>query len=238
MRKKNACLLCVSTTLLIAGAVLGGGLALKHEPHFYRRGQLDPSPERKQLSMKFVNSFVQLMLNFKNDRDDGHYHFTEDEINSFFQEDFVSYGEAENLRKVGVSEPRVALEEDRIRFAFRYGSGIWSTVLTYDLKVWIVPKEPNVLAVEILGRRAGAIPISPQGLLNEVTELAARHNVEVTAYRHEGHPVALIRFQADRPRAGAHLKGIRARLGELRLLGSTAECPKNAKDRKDAPASN
>src|SRR5260370_28609257 len=136
--------------------------------------------------------------------------FTENGINSFFQEDLVSLGEAENLRKIGVSEPRVAIGQDRIRFAFRDGSGFSSTVVSYDVRVWAVPKEPTVLPVEFLARRAGPMPISVQSLLAEVTELAARQNIEVTAYRHEGHPVALFRFQADQARPTATLTCVHA----------------------------
>src|SRR5438093_1148226 len=66
--------------------------------------------------------------------------FADQEINSFFQEDFVNYREAESLRRVGVSDPRVAIDEGCIRIAFRYGTGFWSTVVSYDLRIWTLPK--------------------------------------------------------------------------------------------------
>ncbi len=229
MRKKTY-LLCLPTGLLLAALLLAGAIALKHEPQFFRDGTVEPGPERKRASTKFANDLLQLIVNVKNDRDDWHFFFTQGDVNSFLQEDFVSYGEAENLRKLGVSEPRVAFDDGHVRLAFRYGSGFWSTVVSYDLKVWVVPKEANLLAVEIVGRRAGAIPISSHALLKDLTEVASRHNVEVTPYRHEGNPVALIRFQADQPRASAHLKCLRIGGGGVRLVGSTAVCPVHAKD--------
>ncbi|MFO0866816.1 MAG: hypothetical protein U0744_19620 [Gemmataceae bacterium] len=41
---------------------------------------------------------------------------------------------------------------------FRYGSGFWSTVLSYDLKVWVSQKDTNVLVVEVLVGKSGRCP--------------------------------------------------------------------------------
>jgi hypothetical protein len=226
MRKYKAYLFCLYTGLLLAGALVGLGALLRHEPHFYLNREIDAGEDRKRSSSKFVNDFLQLLVNVKeNGRDGWHFKFTENDVNSFFQEDFINFGEADNLRKLGVSDPRVAFDQDCIRFAFRYGSGFWSTIVSYDLRVWAVPKEPNVLAVEIRRRRAGALPISSQALVNELAEIAARHNIEVTSYRYEGNPVALIRFQADQPRPTAQLKCLRVGLGELRIGGGKERPP-------------
>src|SRR5260370_20011592 len=240
MRTKKAFLLSLSSGLLTAALVAGAGFALKHDPHFYHASDFPSSAERKQLSIKCVGDFMQMLGDVKGgDQKPWEVSFTESGINSFFQEDLVSLGEAENLRKIGVSEPRVAFDQDRIRFAFRYGSGFWSTVVSYDVRVGAVPKEPNVRAVESLGGRAGAMPISVQSLLAEVTELAARQNIEVTAYRHEGHPVALFRFQADQARPTAHLTCVRSEPGKLTLRGPSGAAAGGAPAHKDlAPAGN
>jgi hypothetical protein len=240
MRTKKAYLLSLGSGLLTAALVAGAGLALKHDPHFYHAGDFPPSSERKHLSIKFVADFAQMLADARvADQKPWEVSFTESGINSFFQEDLVSLGEAENLRKLGISEPRVAFEQDRIRFAFRYGSGFWSTVVSYDVRVWAVPNEPNVLAVKFLGRRAGALPISVQSLLAEVTELAARQNIEVSAYRHEGHPVALFRFQADQAHPTAHLSCVRSEPGKLTIRGACGTAAGSARVAKAlAPAGN
>src|SRR5258707_5132211 len=132
MRTKKAYLLSLGSGLLTAALVAGAALALKHDPHFYHASDFPPSAERKQLSIKFVGDFMQMLADVKGgDQKPWEVSFTENGINSFFQEDLVSLGEAENLRKLGVSEPRVTFDQDRIRVAFRYGSGIWSTVRSY-----------------------------------------------------------------------------------------------------------
>jgi hypothetical protein len=234
MRKKKACLLCLYTTGFVLVVLAALGVVLKHEPHFYHDSLIGPGEERKRLSTQFVGKFLQTGANVIG-RDVWDFDIKQAEINSFLQEDFVTAGkgDAENLRKVGVADPRIVFEDDRIRLAFRYGSGFCSTVVSYEMKVWAVPKEPNVLAVEIISRRAGGLPLSSQSFLDGLKDLATRHNIEITTYRHEGHPVALIRLQADQPRPTAHFKCLRVEPEHLRVTGSAA-CPNRGKDGKDA----
>ena len=106
-------------------------------------------------------------------------------------------GEAESLRKLGISDPVVSLEGDSMRLGFRYGSGWFSTVVSYELKVWLVPKEANTIAVEIVSARAGAWPISSQSILHQLTEFGRNQNMKVSLFRHDGHPVAVIGLQAE-----------------------------------------
>jgi hypothetical protein len=251
MRKKNACLLCLYSGLLLAALLFAVGIALKHEPHFYAAGDIEDGAERKRLSIKFFADFLQMVADVKaNDPNRWEASFSDGELNSFLQEDFVNYREADSLRKIGASDLRAAIDNDRIRLAFRYGSGFWSTVLSYDLRLWTVPKEPNVLVVEVLARRAGAVPLSSQSLVDALIELVNRHNaeavpdnksepkrdalfgdanaprtIEVTAYRYEGRPVALIRFQADQAHPSLHLPTLSAEPGRLRVTGAGAAPP-------------
>src|SRR5437660_1207730 len=101
MVKKKACVFCVYGGLFIMAVLAGCGVALKHEPHFFRAGDLEPSAERKRLSMKFFAEFFQMLADVKgNDQNRWDISFTDNEINSFFQEDFVNYREADSLRKI------------------------------------------------------------------------------------------------------------------------------------------
>jgi hypothetical protein len=237
MRNKKAYLYCLYTVLLLAAVALAAGVVLRHEPNFYRTQDIEPGAGRKQLSAKFMVDFTQLGLNVRHGDPNWHFIFSDAEVNSFFQEDFVASGEEEKLRKVGITEPRIAFEDDCIRIAFRYGSGTWSTIVSYDLRVWAVPKEPNVLAVEIRGRRMGALPVSSQALLDDLVELARSHNIDVTRYRYEGNPVALIRFPSDQNHPPPQLKCLRVAVGALHIGGS---CPngRNAAAKALAPAGN
>jgi hypothetical protein len=110
-----------------------------------------------------------------------------------------------------------------MRVAFRYGSGFWSTVLTYELRVWLVPTEVNTLAVEIVQRKAGGLPIAAQSLLSDFKELARAKNLDVTWYRQEGNPVAIIRLPTNRARPNAQLLRFDVVDGQLTIVGQSFE---------------
>jgi hypothetical protein len=219
IKKKKKLVWWVGGTLLVLVLLAGLGLVLKHEPGYFRRCAVPAGKERKDLSNAFFGRFTHLVnCVVDGGKDEWEVTFSEAQINSYFEEDFVRLGDAEVLKKHGISEPRLSFEQDRIRLAFRLGSGLWSTVLSYDLRVWLAPKEVNVVVVEILGRQAGALPLSTQSLHKELGDIAERHNMKVEWYRHQGNPVAVIHFQPDR-RPTAQLQRLEVRMGSLTLGG-------------------
>src|SRR5262249_46644440 len=152
--------------------------------------------ERRNLSGEFYSGVWQVMDSVHNHGEDQWgATFTADQINSYFEEDFPRakpFQLPENIRS-----PRVAIEPDHLHLAFRYGHGLFSSVVTLDLNAWLVANEQNVVAIEVMGCRAGALPISTQSLLESVGEYARNWNIEVTWYRHNGHAVALARFHPN-----------------------------------------
>lgn len=224
MRKRRMLWVGTLLFLLAAGGLGALALVLKHEPSYYRQARHAPGKERKDLSTAFSGRFIKLVnCLVDGGKEEWEITFSQAQVNSYLEEDFVRLGDAEALEKQGISEPRITFEDDHLRLGFRYGSGTWSTIVTYDLRLWLAPRDVNVMAVEILGRQAGGLPISAQGLLREITEMARRHNIEVTWYRHEGNPVALVRFQADRNRPSAQLRRLEVRHGTLTIGGRSLE---------------
>jgi hypothetical protein len=221
MRKFKLGWLCGITLAMLGLGLAALAIALKHEPNFYRQNQVAPSTARTELAYAFTRNFGQMILNRK--QETWGCVASEAEINSFFDEVFVQRGEAEDLSKVGISSPSVTLEEDHIRLAFRYGSGWFSTVISYDLKVWLVPKEPNVIAVEIQNARAGAVPISKQSILHQLSEFARKQNFKVTLYRHEGNSVALVDLQGDQQQPKSILTTLKVSTSRIAISGKTLE---------------
>jgi hypothetical protein len=200
-------------------SVAGAGLLLRHEPEFYRRALIEAGDVRKQLSRNCMTRFVQLQEDFRSSTKPWGETLTEAQINAFFQDDFALSEDAESLRRQGLSDIRVSLEDETLKVGFRYGSDPWSAVISYDLRIWLVPREFNVFAVELLGRHAGALPIISETLLTEMSELGRKKGIELTWYRHEGNPVALVRLQPDRPRPTAQLQRLDLRKGEITIAG-------------------
>lgn len=222
MRKKR--LVILALTVLVLGGVVGGVLAaLKHEPGFYRRGAVEAGPDRQKHADEFMKQFAKLINRVLDGRGKWGFSFTEEQLNSYFEEDFIRLGDADALARSNIHAPRVRFDDDSMRVAFRYGSGFWSTVLTYEVRIWLVPKELNTLAVEILQRKAGGVPIAAQSLLNDFKELARNKNIDMSWYRHEGNPVALLRFSNSRSRPSAQFTRFEVDHGRLVIEGQSFE---------------
>jgi hypothetical protein len=235
MRRRTVLVIAGAVILLVAGTVTGLAVMVRQEPAFYREKAEAPGEARRQQSKAFVEQSFNLLSSITGESPTWRASFTERQINSYFEEHFLEQGFADKVLPDAVSEPRVALDEDTVRLAFRYGSPPWSTVISIDLRVWQPKNELNVVALELQGLHAGSLPISAQSLLEEISEVARRKNIEVTWYRHGGNPVALLRFVSDRPRPTVQLKFLRVADGALtvagisepapRLLGPAPTCP-------------
>jgi hypothetical protein len=207
----------VGLLLVGVGAVLV--LLLVHEPAVYARASQPEGEERKHLCGQFNNEFVHLYDGIRNGPTfDGT--FTEESINSYLEEDFIRTGIAKSVLPEGVNAPRVALEPDRIRLAFRYNLGPWSTIITIDMRVWLANKrEPNVIALELQGLHAGSMPIAAQSLLEQISETARQNGIDVIWYRYHGNPVALLKFQANQPHPTIQFVDLQLDTGKLVISG-------------------
>ena len=117
---------------------------------------------------------------------------------------------------------RSALPE-RMRLAFRYRSRLICTVVSLDLRIWLPKGESNVVAIQLEGLRAGALPFKAQWLLEQISEVGRQNGIEVNWYRHDGHPVALLRFQADHPRPTLQLKAVQLEEGRITIRGRSGD---------------
>jgi hypothetical protein len=221
---RKSFVLAIAIVLALFGGSGGILLLLAHyEPLFYKRAALPPGEHRQKCSGDFVAEFTNHVLVGILNNDQWDARFTEEQINSYFAEDFLSKHSAENPLPQGISEPRFSIETERIRLGFRYGSGAWTSIISLDLHVWLVPKEPNLVAVELQALHAGALPISAQSLLERVAEAAKQLDIDPTWYRYHGHPVLLLRFQAHRPSPTFQLQQLELRDKMLRIVGGPLE---------------
>jgi hypothetical protein len=215
-------LLIVTSMTAAAGTVLA--ILLRYEPAFYVRGAIPPGERRAQRSKECISEFTSILSGILN-KDQGSAQFSEEQLNSYFQEDFLTKHSAENPLPEGVSNLRVAFDTDKLRLAFRYGRGALSTVISLAIRPWIVAREPNVVALEFESLHAGALPISAQWLLERVSEAARQQDVDVSWYRLNGHPVVLLRFQAGRVHPTFQLQRLELRQGVFLISGRSLEGP-------------
>ncbi len=221
MSRKRTLLFATLALLLTATIVAGLILMVRHEPNFYVHAEVSPGKARMERSGAFVGLVADLVINhWREGKGNWDVAFSDAQINSYFEEDFISRHRLDEVfKKQGITNPRIILEDGRIRLAFRYGTAPWSTIISYDLKVWLAPKDMNVICVEILGRHAGALPMSSQSLLNEISEIIGKQGFEVSWWRHEGNPVALVRIQSDQTRPTAQLRRLEVKPGLISIGG-------------------
>jgi hypothetical protein len=222
MSRKSVLLGLAILLLLIGGTAAVVGVLLYHEPQFYRASALPPGEERQKHSQEFVGKVSNLYNSITYDRE-WRETFTEAQINSYFDEDFIKSAVSDRVLPEGIRDPRVTISPDKVRLAFRYNcEPLCNTVISIDLKVWLT-QEVNVVAVEVESLKAGSLPIAAQSLLERVSEVARRQDIEVPWYRHEGNPVALLRFQANQSRPTIRLQRLVLRQGELVIEGRSAD---------------
>lgn len=196
---RKSFLLALAVALLLTGGI-GATLLLliRQEPETYRRAYVPPGPSRSQRSQEFTQEFSQLLTAVTpNAERDWDIRLTDEQINSYFAEDFKKTRVDERLLPEKISEPRILLEPNKVRLAFRYGSGLWSTIVSIDFGVWLT-EETNVVALELQGLHAGSLPVGAQLFLDSLTEMAEQNGIQVSWYRSKGNPVALLRFQGQR----------------------------------------
>jgi hypothetical protein len=221
MRRRSFYLAIAIVLFLLGGSGTAVAFLIRYEPAFYVRAAVPAGKERQQLSDACTSEYINRLIDGVYNKHQWEARFTQEQINSYFAEDLLTKHSLENPLPSGISEPRLSLAEDRIRLGFRYGTGLWSTVVSLDLRVWLVVKEPNVVALEFESVHAGALPISAQSILERVTAVAQQQNIEVNWYRRVGHPVVLLRFAGSNPMSLLELLELRP--GMLRVKGRSLD---------------
>ncbi len=219
---RKSVLLGIGILLLLAGTSAAALLLLlRHEPTFYRRAAVPPGPEREVLSKSFFSHAVTFYKSIE-ENEKWEESFGEEQINSFLQEDFLRSAADKFTLPEHITDPRVAFAPERIRLAFRYHVGSFSTVVSIDMRVWLTKAESNVVALEIQGIRAGALPVSAQTILEWLSEAADGNNVKLSWYRYNGNPVAILRFQSEQ-RTCIQLDNLDLHPGKMYVKGQSRD---------------
>jgi len=221
MSRKRLFLTIALILVLAAGGGTGLYFLVRHEPSFYRRAEIPPGELRKKWSNEFRSEFAGELVAGIIDERPWAPQFSQTQVNAYFAEDFLT-SNAAHLPE-GFSDPRVAFDNKRSRIGFRFGEGAWSTIVSANLKVWLAANECNVIVIEVEGLYAGRLPISSQTILEKFSEAARRQEMEVTWYRLNGHPVALLRFQPGKKDPAVQLRRLNLQNGTLHVAGGPTD---------------
>ena len=207
MRRRSfykAVLLMVMLFIVSLGIV---GFLLKQEPEFYVRENANiVRADDSAQAGKVLTRLNELMEDMRTtQKGDWEASFPADELNAFFRE-----RENNPLADLGdIPDQRIAIEDDRLRIAIRKGSGFFSTVIEVEVRLWLVKDQSNLMALEIVGFRAGALPHPKNWILDEISTAARRLNADVNWYRNGSNPVAICRLYSNQSRPETQLTNFR-----------------------------
>jgi hypothetical protein len=222
MRRKR---LLISIGLIVAFLALvlvGLGFMVRRVPSFYAQGEMPPGEARSKLSQQTYAKWVKMAHDLKNREPAWELAFTEDQLNAYFQQDYFQHGGDDNLPD-GFSAPRVKIDDGKLHLGVRYGSGATSTILSLELRLWLVPTTVNVVAMEIVSLQAGSMPLSTGTLIDYISVAARREKIDITWFRHDGHPVAIMRFQSDLTRPTFQFDRVDLKDGTLTIAGRSTD---------------
>lgn len=220
MRRRRVLISVALVLGFLALLLVGLAAAAKREPGFYRQAEIEPGPVRTALSQQALAQYSGILGVL--DDPSWEVSFSAEQINGFFQEHYYEVGGDDNLPD-GFHAPRVKIEDGRLRLGVRYGSGPMSTILSVEARAWKVSSELNTLALEIISLRAGSLPLSTGNLLDWISQAARREKIDISWYRENGHPVAVLRFQADLSRPTFQFDRIDLKEGKLTIRGHSTD---------------
>ncbi len=207
MRRRSfykAVLLMVMLFIVSLGIV---GFLLKQEPEFYVRENANiVRADDSAQAGKVLTRLNELMEDMRTtQKGDWEASFPADELNAFFRE-----RENNPLADLGdIPDQRISIEDDRLRIAIRKGSGFFSTVIEVEVRLWLVKDQSNLMALEIVGFRAGVLPLPKNWILDEISTAARRLNADVNWYRNGSNPVAICRLYSNQSRPETQLTNFR-----------------------------
>lgn len=148
--------------------------------------------------------------------------FTESQINAWLVHQLPK--EFSKALPAGIAEPRVLIEDGKIRAAARYKDKRIETVVSFELGVQVTP-EPNVLAIEVRQLKAGALPLPLGRFVEHISKRAARDNLEVRwDVNAAGLPIALLTVPSTHRgyvRTPVIVESVTMTEGRIRLTGHT-----------------
>lgn len=136
--------------------------------------------------------------------------FSQDEINGWLAADLpVKFP---GVLPYGVSQPRVAIEANKMQMAVRFKQGDVETVLSLAGDAYLTDR-PNEVAIHIQHVRAGLIPVPLAKFMDNIAEEATDAGLPLRWAEQDGDPVAIVTLPLDRK----EFRGKQLRVEELQI---------------------
>lgn len=221
MRRRSLFKTAVILFSLVALSLGIVGWLLKREPEFYVRENTALAGDEDSIqSGKVVTRLNELMEDMRSSqKNDWGATLSAGELNSFFRDGGSGTNPLSKGLVANLPDPRVAIEDDRLRIAFRYGEEFRSTVVQMELRMWLVKDQSNLVAVEIVRFQAGGVPLPKSWVIDDIAATARGLSADVNWYRRGGNPVALCKLYANQNRPETQITTLRIGDGGLSIGG-------------------
>ncbi len=196
-------------------------------PEFYRLATMDARPgasqdQQRKASRRLTRNFERLQSAAAKE---GSWNatFTNEEINAWLDEELPE--KFPHLLRRGLSEPRVAIEDGRLRAAARLRNRRFDLVVSCDVRVELT-EQPNLLAIRLENLRAGALAIPWSQFLDRISSEAAGGDISVHWDMTDTGPVALLAVPGEHPKfvvKPVMVESIELCAGEIWLAGRSGE---------------
>lgn len=205
-------------TTLVAGALGGVYAALGRVRPFYQEA-LALDPETLETGSRELESRATAL--YSEARQPGQWRaaFTSDQINGWLALQLVEvYADA---LPEEVSEPRVAIDNDRLTVGFRARRGGVETVVSADATVMLT--DEGEVAIRLLSVQAGAMPLPVMQVADDVSQACRELSLPVRWTQVDGQPVALVDVNhgASAKKAQIMLDAVELREDAIYLAGHT-----------------
>jgi len=184
--------------------------ATQQVPEFYQAALANEKPQEQKAA---ADELEREVLNLhKEVRKPGRWvaRFSQDQINGWLAADLpVKFP---GVLPRGVSQPRVAIEANKMQMAVKFKQGDVETVLSLAGDAYLTDR-PNEVAIHIQHVRAGLVPVPLAKFMDNIAEEATDAGLPLRWSEEEGDPVAIVTLPLDRK----EFRGKQLRVEELQI---------------------
>lgn len=194
--RKQRLLVVVFVGLLLIAAGFGFfSYQVQQVPEFYERAIAAPVVEQQQAAEQFEHQAIELQNQIRREHD-WQIEITADEVNGWLAT--VLPEKFHGTLPPEVSEPRVAIEQDRLHIAAKVQIRGIPTIVSIVLSAFLTD-EPNTIAIRVHKVAAGNVPLPLAKYLEQITAEAAKSNVLIRWQEVDGDPQAIVTLPLAEP---------------------------------------
>lgn len=188
-------LVAAIVALILAGAGSFFSYQVRQVPEFYEQAIAARPQEQIAAGQQFEQQAIEVQNQIRR-AGEWRAELTEEEINGWLAT--VLPEKFPGVLPPDVSDPRVAIQQDRLLIAAKYRVSGIETVVSLELSAFLT-EEPNVVAVRVHRVAAGNIPVPLGKYLEEITAAAAKRGIYIGWQEVDGDPLAIVTLPLAEP---------------------------------------